>query len=58
MENVMSVEEKGKIIQFYSARLDRSSGSLGRYYAEIVDNKSDKIGLMGIVWMKISNFAA
>ena len=38
MENVMSVEEKGKIIQFYSARLDRSSGSLGRYYAEIVDN--------------------
>ena len=38
MENVMSVEEKSKIIQFYSARLDRSSGSLGRYYAEIVDN--------------------
>lgn len=38
MENVMSVEEKSKIIQFYSARLDRSSGSLGKYYAEIVDN--------------------
>ena len=38
MENVMSVEEKSKIIQFYSRKLSRSTGSLGRYYAEIVDN--------------------
>lgn len=38
MENIMSVEEKNKIINMYSVRLSRSTGSLGRYYAEIVDN--------------------
>ena len=38
MENVMSNAERNKIINLYSYRLDRSSGSLGRYYAEIVDN--------------------
>lgn len=34
----MSNAERNKIINLYSYRLDRSSGSLGRYYAEIVDN--------------------
>lgn len=38
MENVMSNEEKNKIISMYSIRLNRCSGELGRYYAEIVDN--------------------
>lgn len=38
MENVMSSVEKDKITQFYSRKLSRSTGSLGRYYAEIVDN--------------------
>lgn len=38
MENVMSNEERNKIINMYSIRLNRCSGELGRYYAEIVDN--------------------
>lgn len=38
MENVMSSVEKDKITQLYSRKLSRSTGSLGRYYAEIVDN--------------------
>lgn len=38
MENVMSVEERNKIINMYSIRLNRSSGELGRYYSEIVYN--------------------
>lgn len=38
MENVMSVEEKNKIVNMYSARLCRNIGQLGRYYGEIVDN--------------------
>lgn len=38
MENVMSNAERNKIINLYSYRLSRSSGELGKYYAEIVDN--------------------
>lgn len=38
MENVMSNAERNKIINLYLYRLSRSSGELGKYYAEIVDN--------------------
>lgn len=38
MENIMSKEEKNKVIGMYSSKLCRSSGSLGKYYAEIVDS--------------------
>lgn len=38
MNNVMSNEERNKIISMYSIRLNRCTGKLGRYYAEIVDN--------------------
>ena len=38
MENVMSNAERNNIINWYSFRLNRCSGELGRYYAEIVDN--------------------
>ena len=34
----MSNKERNKIINLYSFRLNRSSGELSKYYAEIVDN--------------------
>ncbi len=38
MKNVVPDRERNRIVNMYSLRLNRSSGLLGRYYREIVDN--------------------